>query len=84
MYGVTLQICSYVFETVAKSVPDGAASTDDPVAFFPPATVEALLGFDPAGAGASALLEAGAGADCLDIARIETERRSDAMLLQNF
>ena len=74
MYGVSLQICVYVFETVAKSVPDGAASTDDPVAFFPPATVEALLVFDPTRPGACALLEAVAGGGCLDIARSETKR----------
>ena len=58
-----------MFETVAKSVPDGAGSTVDPVAFFAPATVEAVLVFDPVGAGAGALLEAGAGAGCLDMAR---------------
>ena len=69
VYGVTLQIFLYIVETVAKLVPDGAGSTDDPVAFCPPATVEAVLFLDPAGAGARAFLEAGAGPDCLDIAR---------------
>ena len=74
MYGVTLQICLYVFETVAKSVPDGAGSTDDPVAFFPSATVETVLVFDPAGAG-GAILEAGAGVGCLDMARCASKKK---------
>ena len=75
MYGVTLQIFVYTSLTVAKSVPDAAGPTVDPAALFPPATVEAVLVFDPVGADAGALveagtlLEAGAGADALDMAR---------------
>ena len=59
----------YIVETVANFFLNGVGSTDDPVAFCPPATVEAVLFLDPAGAGARAFLEAGAGPDCLDMAR---------------
>ena len=69
VYGVFLQTVIYVFETVAKSVPDAAGPAVDPAPRFPPATVEAVVVFDPVGADAGALLEAGAGADDLDMAR---------------
>ena len=57
VYGVFSHTFIYVFETVAKSVPDAAGPAVDPAAF------------DPVGADAGALLEAGAGADALDMAR---------------
>ena len=59
---------AYVFETVAKSAPDTAGPAVDPPAFFPAATVEAALVFDPAGADAVPLFEAGVDADALDMA----------------
>ena len=63
VYGVFFQISAYIFRTVAKSVPDAAGPPVDAATLFPPATVEAVLVFDPVGADAGALLEAGAGAD---------------------